>query len=103
MPIYLHVGGLMAAGFDPSGKFLLTVSHAGRGVFAVGSWERVARDNALAYPEHGCAVGIGPIEGLSIPVTEMNYETEELSLHSPDGMFRLNYDSGTITVTDMRA
>jgi hypothetical protein len=37
------------AGFDASGKFLLTVSHARRGVFTVGSWERVARDSALAY------------------------------------------------------
>jgi len=33
-PKYLFVGGLVAMGFDPSGKFLLTITHSGRGVFA---------------------------------------------------------------------
>jgi hypothetical protein len=97
----LFVGGLVAAGFDPSGRFLLTVSHAGRGVFAVGTWERVARDSTLAYPENGYAIGIGPIEGQAIKVTE-DYEGI-LKLTSPDGSFHLVYDSGTITITNERA
>ncbi len=97
MTNHLSVGGLVAAGFDSTGKFLLTVSHAGRGVFAVGSWERVARDLALAYPDNGSAIGIGPIAGQVIAVIE-NYGGP-LDLKSPDGSFRLSYDSGTITVT----
>ena len=28
MTKYLHIGGLVAAGIDPSGAFLLTVSHS---------------------------------------------------------------------------
>ena len=101
MAKHLLVGGLVAAGFDQSGKFLLTVSHAGRGVFAVGTWERVARDSTLAYPENGSAIGIGPIEGQIIRVKE-NYG-EPLDLTSPDGSFQLSYDSGTITVAELRA
>src|SRR5689334_17529198 len=60
----LHVGGLIAMGFDPSGEYLLTISHAGRGVFSTRTWERVARDSALAYPADGHGVGIGPIAGV---------------------------------------
>ena len=48
---YLHVGGLVAMGFDASGNYLLTISHAGRGVFSTRTWERVARDPELAYPK----------------------------------------------------
>ena len=60
---YLHLGGLMAVGFDATGKYLLTVSHSGRGVFSTESWERVARDYELVYPEEGIALGIGPAPG----------------------------------------
>jgi hypothetical protein len=65
---YLFVGGLVAIGFDASGRFLLTVSHSGRGVFEVGTWVRVARDSRLAYPDAGRAIGIGPIDGQVIEV-----------------------------------
>ena len=99
---YLHVGGVVAMGFDPSGEYLLTISHAGRGVFSTRTWERVARDPVLAYPEDGHGVGIGPIAGVSVAVTEMNYDTEELSLNSPDGSLSLEYDSGTIVVSENR-
>lgn len=98
MPVHLFIGGLVAAGFDPTGKFLLIISHAGRGVFATDSWGRVARDPSPAYPDGGHAVGIGPIEGVSVPVTEINYETGELRLISPDGAFCLCYEDGTLAV-----
>ncbi|MEP6669952.1 MAG: hypothetical protein ABJF10_12410 [Chthoniobacter sp.] len=97
---YLHIGGLVAAGFDPTGAYLLTVSHDGRGVFSTDTWERVARDSALAYPVNGCAVGIGPIDGLSIPITEIDYGTGGLRFSSPDGINSFEYDSGTLTVTN---
>ncbi len=98
MTKHLFIGGLIAAGFDLSGKFLLTISHAGRGVFETSTWERVARDSTLAYPEDGYAVGIGPIKGKKIKVKE-NYEG--IFEHtSPDGLFYLSYSDGTVTVTD---
>ena len=99
MKKHLFVGGLVAAGFDPAGKFLLTISHAGRGLFTVGGWERVARDSQLAYPEGGVAIGIGPIEGMRIPVSEMVYPANTLLFSSPDGSYHFSYESGTITVT----
>jgi hypothetical protein len=86
-------------GFDPSGEFLLTISHSGRGVFSTRTWERVARDAALAYPKGGQGIGIGPIAGVPVAVTEMNYDTEELALTSANGKLSLEYDSGTITVS----
>ena len=100
---YLHVGGLVAMGFDPSGKYLLTFSHTGRGVFSTRTWEQVARDTGAAYPEGGYGVGIGPIAGVAVAVTEINYDTGELKLTSPDASVSVEYESGTITVSDARA
>jgi hypothetical protein len=37
--VYLHVGGLVAVAFDETGRYLLTVSHAGRGVFDTATWQ----------------------------------------------------------------
>jgi hypothetical protein len=103
MTKHLFIGGLVAAGFDSTGAYLLAVSHAGRGVFSTASWERVARDSSPAYPENGYALGIGPIAGMSIPVIEVNYNTGNLRFSSPDGKFSFQYDSGTLTVIDAAA
>jgi hypothetical protein len=95
---YLHVGGLVAAGFDATGEYLLTVTHAGRGVFSTRSWERVARDPAPAYPEHGTAIGIGPIAGQTIRITEMNFVTGRMTVTSRDGRLVLDCESSGISV-----
>ena len=100
---HLNIGGLVAAGFDSTGAYLLTVSHSGRGVFSVTSWERIARDSRQAYPDGGCAIGIGPIDGVSIPVSEIDYETEHLSFSSPDGKLNFEYEEGTLTISDASA
>jgi hypothetical protein len=97
---HLFIGGLVAAGFDPSGQYLFTISHSGRGVFSLATWERVARDTQLAYPKGGLGRGIGPLEGLSIPVKEINYDTGQLHFSSPDGLLRFEYEEGTFTITD---
>lgn len=99
-PKYLFVGGLVAMGFDPSGKFLLTVTHSGRGVFATETWERVARDPTLAYPDAGKAVGIGPIDGQLIDVQERDERREQIVMQSPDGRFRLLGESEGITISE---
>jgi hypothetical protein len=97
---YLHVGGLVAMGFDPTGEYLLTISHSGRGVFSARTWERVARDPEPAYPEGGHGVGIGPIAGVAVPVEEIDYDTERVSLISPDGRLTLKYESGMVAVSN---
>ena len=90
-------------GFDPSGKFLLTVTHSGRGVFAVGTWEKVARDSRLAYPDGGKAIGIGPIDGQMIDVQERDERREQIVMQSPDGRFQLLGESEGITVSERGA
>ena len=78
-------------------SYLLTVSHSGRGVFETRNWERVARDSALAYPENGYAVGIGPIGGQVIAVSELDSE-HPIQVSSPGGEVTLHCESSGIEV-----
>src|SRR5687768_10562919 len=93
----LHVGGLVAVGVDPSGQYLLTVSHSGRGVFDTQTWQRVTRDNELAYPIDGRAIGIGPLSDQRIPVAEIDYDTSTMNGAIVDN-FRISYKDGVVTV-----
>jgi len=59
----LIVGGVVAIGFDPTGKYVLVVSHSGQGEYDTQSWKLVAR-----APEFECSnadeeEGIGPRAG----------------------------------------
>lgn len=65
----LHVGGVTGVGFG-SNDLLLVASHAGRGVFDPTTGQRVARDNDESYEwQHEDSVtGIGPLEGVLVPV-----------------------------------
>jgi hypothetical protein len=94
---YLLVGGLVAVGFDDSGSFLLTITHSGRGVFSTVTWERVARDYALAYPIEVVGVGIGPLDGQAIQVTGLDPD-HSIRVKSPDGRIELNCESSGIEV-----
>lgn len=67
MERYLHIGGVVAVGFDPTSDYLLVITHSGRGVFYTRTWERVARKIHLAYPTGGLGIGIGPIDGQLSP------------------------------------
>lgn len=96
----LHVGGVIAMGFSRNGDFLLVISHSGRGVYTTVDWQRVARDAEPAFPENGIGIGIGPIDGECIEITELNYDTGELNLNTLDGSMTLRYESGTIEITN---
>jgi hypothetical protein len=98
MQRYLHIGGVVAVGFDPTCEYLLVISHSGRGVFSTRTWERVARSTELAYPTGGVGMGIGPIAGQAIPVTEMDYEAGCMRAVSPDGRIVLECESSGIGV-----
>jgi hypothetical protein len=95
---HLFVGGLVAAGFDSSGSYLLVVSHSGRGLFAVDGWTRVARDPNVVYPEHGRIAGIGPLEGHAIQVVARDEHHSIVKLQSPDGSIDLLLESDGVTV-----
>jgi hypothetical protein len=94
---YLHIGGLYAVGFDTSETFLLTISHSGRGLFSTSDWNRVARDYALAYPENGRGVGIGPIIGRIVNVTEIDPD-DPIVVKSASGRIELICESSGIEV-----
>ena len=98
MERYLHIGGVVAVGFDPTSEYLLVITHSGRGVFSTRTWERVARSTELAYPAGGLGVGIGPIAGQAIPVTEMDYEAGHMRAVSRDGRIVLECESSGIGV-----
>ena len=93
----IFVGGLVAIGFDESGEHMLTVSHSGRGVYSTRTWDRLARDNEVVYPEEGMVHGIGPVESKIISVAE-EYEGSELKVETPNQSHKLVYCEGTISV-----
>jgi len=92
----LFIGELVAMGFSKTGNYLLTISHDGRGLFSTRNWEIVARDSNPAYPNAGFGIGIGPVEGESIPIREMDYGTEYLKVRTPDERWELSYFEGAL-------
>lgn len=96
---FLMVGGLVALGFDTSSRFLLVISHAGRGVYATGTWERVARDATVIYPNGDRVRGIGPIAGQDIAVVARDDAHERIELRSPDGQFFVIGEADGVTIT----
>lgn len=67
-----RVGGLVAAGMDPEGHYLLLVSSSGRGVVDCRSGDRVARDRSPGHewldPSRLRAQGIGPLASQEIQI-----------------------------------
>jgi len=100
MKRFIPVGGLVAVGFDPTGEYLLTITHSGRGVFSTKTRERVAQDYRLAYPVGGKGIGIGPIDGLEVDVFELDSD-HDCQLQSPDGTIRLHCESSGIEVEQL--
>jgi hypothetical protein len=94
---YLHIGGLIAVGFDVTGAYMLAISHAGRGVFSTRTWELLARDRDVAYPTDNIGLGIGPIDGQAITIAELDSD-HEIRLMSPDGAFELECESSGIAL-----
>ena len=98
---HLLVGGLVAIGFDSSGEYLMVVSHSGRGVFAVGTWERVARDERTLYPTEGAIEGVGPLAGMKVAVDQRDQLRERVVLRSPDGRYEVVGESDGITIKSL--
>lgn len=94
-----RVGGLVALGFAHADRYLLVVTHSGRGVFDLDTGERVARDNAVLYPERGSIPGIGPLQGEPVAVAEYDFE-HDLVLVSESGRYRAVADSSFVAVEE---
>ena len=94
----LHIGGLFAIGFDELCKYMITVSHSGRGVYEVEGWNKVARDLTVVYPMNGEIRGIGPLENIIIKVQGKDCDADKLSGKSPDGKYIFEYDDGILAI-----
>ena len=64
------------------------------------TWEKVARDSKLVYPNDGKAIGIGPIDGQMINVQERDERRDQIVMQSPDGRFQLLGESEGITISE---
>lgn len=90
MPTVIKVGGLLAVGFDAAEELLLVVTHNGRAVYRVSDGSRVARSAATGDPwdgeaEEDGAAGIGPLQGVRVPVKI--FGGGELRFVSPSGRY----------------
>jgi len=90
MPWILHkkliVGGATSVGIDPSSRYLLVVSHSGRGLFKLSDGTRVARDSGVFGPWYFGAEceGFGPLNGVKIPIFGFGHKTPLVILHELD-------------------
>jgi hypothetical protein len=84
-------GGVTAVGIDPSSKYLVVVSHSGRGIFRLSDGSRVARDKEIFGKwYHGAECdGFGPLHGVKVPIFGMGSETPGFVLNE---MRRSNID-----------
>jgi len=79
----LIMGGTTGLGISPDSKYILAVSHNGRGLFDITTGERVARD----YEEFGNwnrdseVDGIGKCEGIAFQVSGLHSETPEIVMN----------------------
>src|SRR5256885_4598144 len=73
----LIVGGTTSVGIDPSSRYLLIVSHSGRGLFELCDGKRIARDTEVFGPWYYGAEcdGFGPLSGTKIPIFGFGHET----------------------------
>ena len=78
LPRHLFVGGLVAMGFDSAGKYLLTISHSGRGVSQAigGECDDVCIINTLVAAARGKCKNIMETERVQGESQEQTEETE---------------------------
>ncbi len=101
-PVTHAIGGLTELGFDESGRYLLVVSHQGRGVIDLQTLKKVARDydEQAAYGQHGnkTVEGIGPIAGQNIKCVGL--WGGKLKDNTPDGWHVLISDKEIVTLSN---
>lgn len=85
------MGGTTDIGFCSDSRYLLVASMQGRGVFEIESCERVARDSDWpgTWHHNSTIEGIGPLEGMEVPVRGFENPTSKRVLEQLGG-FDLN-------------
>ncbi len=90
-------GGLVGLAINSEEKYLLVVTHSGRGVYDLNSGDRIARDYEVIYPNNSKIDGIPPFSQKSIQLNEYDFEND-LVFHSPSGKLKITGESDNITV-----
>jgi hypothetical protein len=73
----IPAGGVTAVGIDADSKYLVVVSHSGRGIFRLSIGSCVARDKEVFgewYYGAECD-GFGPLHGVKVPIFGMGSQT----------------------------
>lgn len=70
------MGGTTNLGFSPDSKYLLVITSSGRSLYDVKTMEMISRDRDLSFKWHRDteADGIGPCEGIIIPINGIHAE-----------------------------
>jgi hypothetical protein len=78
----LIVGGATSVGIDSSSRYVVVVSHSGRGLFKLSDGRRIARDNEVFGPWYYGAQceGFGPLHGIKIPIFGFGHKTPAVIL-----------------------
>ena len=79
----LIVGGATSVGIDPSSRYLVVISHSGRGLFKLADGRRVARDTEVfgAWYYGAQCEGFGPLDGVKIPIFGFGHKTPSIILN----------------------
>lgn len=96
----LNVGGVIAMGIDQSSRYLITVSHSGRGIFELCNGKKLHRDSNITYPVNNKIEGIGLCENKIFEVVEKDYKSDKpIVVVSTDKNFKAEYHEGCIEIT----
>ncbi|MBN1499383.1 MAG: hypothetical protein JW982_04480 [Spirochaetes bacterium] len=92
---YVPIGGLVAIGFDSNEKYLLLVTHTGRGLFEIESMNRIARDYEVIYPNNSKIEGIGILQEKIIKVYEFDFNNK-LEVYTKSNKYKFVAESDSI-------
>ncbi|HVY69546.1 MAG TPA: hypothetical protein VHH73_06430 [Verrucomicrobiae bacterium] len=69
-------------GIDPASKYVVVISHSGRGLFKLSDGRRVAKDTLVFGPWYYGAQcdGFGPLHGVKIPIFGFGHKTPPVIL-----------------------
>lgn len=78
-----YAGGVTNVGFPDDSKFFMVVSHSGRGLYCLENGERVFRDydESCSWHHDTEADGIGPLQGIKVPIYGIHADLPEQVLH----------------------
>ncbi|MBN1500582.1 MAG: hypothetical protein JW982_10515 [Spirochaetes bacterium] len=91
----IPIGGLVAIGFDSNEKYLLLITHSGRGLFEIKTMNKIARDYEVMYPNNSEIKGIGILQEEIIKVYEFEFNNK-LEIYTKSNKYKFVAESDSI-------